>query len=212
MQNIYSFAMPHRHFVSILDTGKLTIWRSCRAIGHLTHLWTLTTTTSTGLSTSPTFTFPSSEIRGGPSILRWDFCHELSYYNAIEYMMILKCDLSNQYDLIPTVWGGRSKKRFCNMFSGSSPCLLGQNGSCSSQKLCYKTFSSTCRPTLYMFRLSANTWRRTWTPALSSSPETWQTPKAQTGSRRGFTRRNGSPTIVSSEARRALTSTYSILR
>ena len=28
-----------------------------------------------------------------------------------------------------TVWGGRLRKRFCNMFSGSSPCLLGKLGS-----------------------------------------------------------------------------------
>ena len=34
-----------------------------------------------------------------------------------------------------TVWGGRLGKRFCNMFSGSSPCLLGQHGSCSSAQL-----------------------------------------------------------------------------
>ena len=34
-----------------------------------------------------------------------------------------------------TVWGSRLKKRFCSMFSGSSPCLLGQHGSCSSAQL-----------------------------------------------------------------------------
>ena len=34
-----------------------------------------------------------------------------------------------------TVWGGRLCKRFCNMFSGSSSCLLGQHGSCSSAQL-----------------------------------------------------------------------------
>ena len=34
-----------------------------------------------------------------------------------------------------SVWGGRLCKRFCNMFSGSSPCLLGQHGSCSSAQL-----------------------------------------------------------------------------
>ena len=34
-----------------------------------------------------------------------------------------------------TVWGGRLRKRFCSTFSGSSPCLLGQHGSCSSAQL-----------------------------------------------------------------------------
>ena len=36
---------------------------------------------------------------------------------------------------IGTVWCGRSSKRFCNIFSGSSPCLLGQNDCCSSAQL-----------------------------------------------------------------------------
>ena len=36
---------------------------------------------------------------------------------------------------LPTVWGGRLRKRSCNMFSGSSPCLPGQHGSCSSAQL-----------------------------------------------------------------------------
>ena len=36
---------------------------------------------------------------------------------------------------ICTVWGGRLSKGFCNMFSGSSPCLQGQHGSCSSAQL-----------------------------------------------------------------------------
>ena len=34
-----------------------------------------------------------------------------------------------------TVWGGRLCTRFCNMFSGSSPCFLGQHGRCSSAQL-----------------------------------------------------------------------------
>ena len=34
-----------------------------------------------------------------------------------------------------TVWGGRLRKRFCSMFSGSSPFLLRQHGSCSSAQL-----------------------------------------------------------------------------
>ena len=35
-----------------------------------------------------------------------------------------------------TVWGGRLRKRFRSMFSGSTrPCLLGQHGSCSSAQL-----------------------------------------------------------------------------
>ena len=37
--------------------------------------------------------------------------------------------------LMYTAWGGRLCKRFCNMFSGSSHCLLGQHGSCSSAQL-----------------------------------------------------------------------------
>ena len=37
--------------------------------------------------------------------------------------------------LSPTVWGGRLSKRFCSMFSWSSPCLLGQHGSCSTAQL-----------------------------------------------------------------------------
>ena len=54
-----------------------------------------------------------------------------------------------------TVWGGRLRKRFCSMFSGGFPCLLGQHGSCSSAQLpvelleiSYKTFYTTCRPRL----------------------------------------------------------------
>ena len=34
-----------------------------------------------------------------------------------------------------TVWGGRLCKRFCSIFSGSSLCLLGQRGTCSSAQL-----------------------------------------------------------------------------
>ena len=34
-----------------------------------------------------------------------------------------------------TVCGGRLSKRFCNMFSRSYPCSLGQHGSCSSAPL-----------------------------------------------------------------------------
>ena len=55
-----------------------------------------------------------------------------------------------------TVWGGRLSKRFCKMFSESSPCLLGlhgrcavqANGLCSSLKTFYKKFYSTCCPRL----------------------------------------------------------------
>ena len=70
----------------------------------------------------------------------------------------LPCDIEQkEYAYrVSTVWGGRLSKRFCNMISGSSPCLLGQHGSAvqpsclwNSQKTCYKTFSSTCRPRLY---------------------------------------------------------------
>ena len=59
--------------------------------------------------------------------------------------------------ILYTVWAGSLCKRFCNVLSGSSPCLLGQHGSCStaqrpvelSEKTCYKTFSTSCRPRLY---------------------------------------------------------------
>ena len=53
-----------------------------------------------------------------------------------------------------TGWGGHLFRRFCNMFSESSLCLLGQHGSCStaqqpgnSQKTFYKTFGTSGRPT-----------------------------------------------------------------
>ena len=46
-----------------------------------------------------------------------------------------------------TGWGGHLFRRFRNMFSESSPCLLGQHGSCStaqqpgnSLKTCYETW------------------------------------------------------------------------
>ena len=56
-------------------------------------------------------------------------------------------------------------RRFRNMFSESSPCLLGQHGSCStaqqpgnSGKTFYKTFRTSGRPTWYFF-LIFRTWR-----------------------------------------------------
>ena len=51
-----------------------------------------------------------------------------------------------------TVWGGKLCKMFCNMFSGSSPCLLGQHGSHSSAQLSEGSsanISATCRPRRY---------------------------------------------------------------
>ena len=39
------------------------------------------------------------------------------------------------------VWGGRLRKWFCKMFSESSPCLLGQHGSCSSAQLPVEHFT-----------------------------------------------------------------------
>ena len=49
----------------------------------------------------------------------------------------LPCDIEQkEYAYrVSTVWGGRLSKRFCNMISGSSPCLLGQHGNCSSAQL-----------------------------------------------------------------------------
>ena len=48
-------------------------------------------------------------------------------------------------------------RRFCNMFSESSSCLLGQHGSCSTaqqlgelSKTVYKTFETSGRPTPYV--------------------------------------------------------------
>ena len=58
-----------------------------------------------------------------------------------------------------TGWAEYLFRRFCNVFSKSSPCLLGQHGSCStvksnglgnSQKIVYKTFGTSGRPTLYI--------------------------------------------------------------
>ena len=50
-----------------------------------------------------------------------------------------RCNLSlyvlNTIDMIQGGWGARLSKRFCDMFFKSSPCLLGQHGSCSSAKL-----------------------------------------------------------------------------
>ena len=55
-----------------------------------------------------------------------------------------------------TVWGSRLRKRFCSMFSGSSPCLLGQHGSFSSAQLPVELVENmlqnlflTCHPALY---------------------------------------------------------------
>ena len=57
-----------------------------------------------------------------------------------------------------TGWGGHLFRRYRNMFSESSPCLLGHHGSCSSaqqpgnsQKTVYKTFGTSGRPTWYKF-------------------------------------------------------------
>ena len=58
-----------------------------------------------------------------------------------------------------TGWGGHLFRRFCNMFSNSSPCLHGQHGSCStaqqpgnSQNFLYKTFRTSGRLTQYKIR------------------------------------------------------------
>ena len=58
-----------------------------------------------------------------------------------------------------TGWGGHLFIRFRNMFSESSPCLLGQHGSGSttqqpgnSRKTVYKTFGTSGRPTWYLLR------------------------------------------------------------
>ena len=61
-----------------------------------------------------------------------------------------------------TVWGGRLSKRFCKHISESSPCSAWAawqlqywpHSRCNSQKNVYKTFYSTCRPTLYKTFLS----------------------------------------------------------
>ena len=47
----------------------------------------------------------------------------------------VSCDRSVYEAESILVWGGRLSKRFCSMFSGNSPCLLGQHGSCSSAQL-----------------------------------------------------------------------------
>ena len=56
-----------------------------------------------------------------------------------------------------TAWGGRLSKRFCKHFSDSSTgcwastaaAMLPKQSKGNSQKFVYKTFYSTCRPTLY---------------------------------------------------------------
>ena len=51
-------------------------------------------------------------------------CKNISYIlsNILDYTNINCC----------TGWGGHLSRRFCNIFSKSSPCLLGQHGSCST--------------------------------------------------------------------------------
>ena len=47
-----------------------------------------------------------------------------------------RSNINARYDFrCYTVCGARLRKMFCNMFSGSSPCLLGQHGICSSAQL-----------------------------------------------------------------------------
>ena len=62
-----------------------------------------------------------------------------------------------------TVWGGRLSKRFSNMFPESStgswaelqlPCCPSKQGELPEN--CYKTFSSTCRPRLYICTIDLN--------------------------------------------------------
>ena len=62
---------------------------------------------------------------------------------------------------IGTVWGVRLWKRFCKIFSESSPYLLGQHSRCSTaqrsvelSETFYKTFLTTRRSTLYKFEIS----------------------------------------------------------
>ena len=68
--------------------------------------------------------------RGGlvGSVLAVDLPVAPASYNVMSIQIINK-------DQKTTVWGGRLRKRFCSMFSGSFPCLLGQHGSCSSAQL-----------------------------------------------------------------------------
>ena len=48
-----------------------------------------------------------------------------NYLSGTAYLM------SRSMAQVTTGWGGHLFRRFCNMFSKSSPCLLGQHGSCS---------------------------------------------------------------------------------
>ena len=72
-----------------------------------------------------------------------------------------------------TRWGGYFFRRFCSTFSESSPCLLGQHGSCStaqqpgnSPKIFYKTSGTSGRPTWYsvyqLLRLPIYSNRKSW--------------------------------------------------
>ena len=66
---------------------------------------------------------------------------------AGELNIIWHSSLTVYYFDVNTVWGGRLCKRFCNILTVSSRCLLASavQPSClwNSQKTCYKTFSST---------------------------------------------------------------------
>ena len=54
----------------------------------------------------------------------------------IKLRQIAYCDtLAIPQQCHSTIWGCRLSKGFCNMFSGSSPCLLGQHGNCGSAQL-----------------------------------------------------------------------------
>ena len=64
-----------------------------------------------------------------------------------------------------TVWGGRLSKRFCLHFSESSSCsawaawqLQFSPTACGTLRKHYKTFSSTCRPILYMVKYELICW------------------------------------------------------
>ena len=54
--------------------------------------------------------------------------------NAEHKWTLSKCcsDTTSAATLLHTVWGGNLFRRFCNTFSESSLCLLGQHGSCST--------------------------------------------------------------------------------
>ena len=105
----------------------------------------------TAVSYGANFTLTSSVL----------FAFEKNRYDQITMTMEEASWIRKIYCI--TGWGGRLRKRFCNMFSESSrgsmaelqlPCCPSKQGELPEN--CYKTFSSTCRPRLYICTIDLN--------------------------------------------------------